>query len=160
MPCERLLGWPGAVVARSTQDWRSKAGSASAALQMPILQQWLAASWTNAGMGRSGSRVTITCRRRSDRASCRQVVLLKRLDQLTAAGTLGEVKDRHAAHFADIARQLGAIFEGPAQRDAFDRVEAVFANFRSGFVGKARLTLRASTDEKARAILCRVSGEC
>ena len=54
-------------------------------------------------------------------------------ERLAAAGSIGEVRDRHAAYFAQQAVARWEIWEGPGYRSAVDWVDAGFANLRAGF---------------------------
>lgn len=54
-------------------------------------------------------------------------------DQLAATGTADAVRDRHAGHFAEQVLLHYEIWEGPDQLQAFEWVDAEFANLRTGF---------------------------
>jgi hypothetical protein len=54
-------------------------------------------------------------------------------EQLAATGTIGEIRDRHARHFADRAVAYWGMWDGPGQRVALDGVDVEFANLRAGF---------------------------
>jgi predicted ATPase/class 3 adenylate cyclase len=54
-------------------------------------------------------------------------------DQLAAAGTITEVRDRHARYFAAEAVAHFEIWDGPEMRVALDWVDGEFANLRAGF---------------------------
>jgi predicted ATPase/class 3 adenylate cyclase len=54
-------------------------------------------------------------------------------EQLAAAGTIGEIRDRHARYFAKLAVAHWDIWDGPGQRTALDWVDVEFANLRAGF---------------------------
>jgi hypothetical protein len=54
-------------------------------------------------------------------------------DQLAATGTIGEVRDRHARYFAQLAVAHWGMWDGPGQRVAVDWVEVELANLRAGF---------------------------
>lgn len=54
-------------------------------------------------------------------------------DRLTTAGTLAEVRDRHASYFAGRTMGYWADWDGPRQRAALDWVDAEFANLRTAF---------------------------
>ena len=54
-------------------------------------------------------------------------------EQLAATGTIGQVRDRHAAYYADQAVAHWEIWDGPHQRAALDWLDAELANLRAGF---------------------------
>jgi predicted ATPase len=54
-------------------------------------------------------------------------------DHLADAGTIEELRDRHAHYFADQANRYWDLWDGPNQRAAIDWVDAEFANLRVGF---------------------------
>jgi predicted ATPase len=54
-------------------------------------------------------------------------------EQLAATGTIGEIRDRHARYFAQLAVASWGIWDGPDQRIALDWVEVELANLRAGF---------------------------
>jgi tetratricopeptide (TPR) repeat protein len=54
-------------------------------------------------------------------------------EQLAATDTISQVRDRHAAYYADQAVAHWELWEGPGYRGAVDWVDAEFANLRSGF---------------------------
>jgi predicted ATPase len=54
-------------------------------------------------------------------------------EQLAATGTIGEVRDRHARYFAQLAVAHWGMWDGPSQRGALDWVDAELANLRAGF---------------------------
>jgi hypothetical protein len=54
-------------------------------------------------------------------------------EQLAATGTIGEVRDRHARYFAQLAVAYWGMWDGPGQRVALDGVEVELANLRAGF---------------------------
>jgi predicted ATPase len=54
-------------------------------------------------------------------------------EQLAAAGTIGEIRDRHARYFAGLAIAHWGMWDGPGQRVALDWVDIELANLRAGF---------------------------
>jgi hypothetical protein len=54
-------------------------------------------------------------------------------EQLAATGTIGEIRDRHARYFAELAVTNWGMWDGPTQREALDWVDVEFANLRAGF---------------------------
>ena len=54
-------------------------------------------------------------------------------EQLAATGDSDEVRDRHAAYFAEQAVVHWEMWEGPGYRTAVDWVDAELANLRAGF---------------------------
>ena len=54
-------------------------------------------------------------------------------DQLAATETIGEVRDRHARHYAEQAIAYWDMWDGPGFDTATEWVEAEFANLRAGF---------------------------
>jgi predicted ATPase len=54
-------------------------------------------------------------------------------EQLAATGTIGEIRDRHARYFAQLAVAYWGMWDGPGQRVALDWVELELANLRAGF---------------------------
>jgi predicted ATPase len=54
-------------------------------------------------------------------------------EQLAATGTIGEIRDRHARYFAELAIAYWGLWDGPGQRVAVDWVDVEFANLRAGF---------------------------
>ncbi len=54
-------------------------------------------------------------------------------DQLRTTGTIGEVRDRHARHYAAQAIAYWDMWDGPGFDTATDWVEVEFANLRAGF---------------------------
>jgi predicted ATPase len=54
-------------------------------------------------------------------------------EQLAATGNGGEVRDRHAAYYADQAASRWAVWDGPGYRAATEWVEDEFSNLRAGF---------------------------
>ncbi len=54
-------------------------------------------------------------------------------DQLAVTGTIGEVRDRHARYFAQLAVTYWSMWDGPGQGVAVDWVEVELANLRTGF---------------------------
>jgi predicted ATPase len=54
-------------------------------------------------------------------------------EQLAATGTISEIRDRHARHFAGLAVAIWGIWDGRGQPVAVDWMEVEFANLRAGF---------------------------
>jgi predicted ATPase/class 3 adenylate cyclase len=54
-------------------------------------------------------------------------------EQLAATGTIGEIRDRHARYFAELAVAHWGMWDGPNQRMSLDWVDIEFANLRAGF---------------------------
>jgi predicted ATPase/class 3 adenylate cyclase len=54
-------------------------------------------------------------------------------EQLAATGTIGEIRDRHARYFAELAVAYWDMWDGPDQRVALDWVDVELANLRAGF---------------------------
>ena len=54
-------------------------------------------------------------------------------EQLAATGTIGEIRDRHARYFAELAVAHWGMWDGPDQLVALDWVEVELANLRAGF---------------------------
>jgi hypothetical protein len=54
-------------------------------------------------------------------------------EQLAATGTIGEVRDRHASYFAQLAVAHWDMWDGPGQPVAVDWVDVEFANLRAAF---------------------------
>jgi predicted ATPase/class 3 adenylate cyclase len=54
-------------------------------------------------------------------------------EQLSATGTIGEIRDRHARYFAQLAVAYWDMWDGPDQRMALDWVDVELANLRAGF---------------------------
>jgi predicted ATPase len=54
-------------------------------------------------------------------------------EQLAATGTIGEIRDRHARYFAQLAVAYWGMWDLPGQRVALDWVDVEFANLRAGF---------------------------
>jgi hypothetical protein len=54
-------------------------------------------------------------------------------DQLAATGTIHEIRDRHAAYYAERAVAHWELWDGPDQAVALDWVDAELANLRAGF---------------------------
>jgi predicted ATPase/DNA-binding SARP family transcriptional activator len=54
-------------------------------------------------------------------------------DQLAATGTIEQVRDRHAAYFAEQALAYWNLWDGPDQRITLDWVDVELANLRAGF---------------------------
>ena len=54
-------------------------------------------------------------------------------DQLVMAGTIVEVRDRHAQFFADQTARYWQIWDGPRQRESLDWVAVELANLRASF---------------------------
>jgi predicted ATPase/class 3 adenylate cyclase len=54
-------------------------------------------------------------------------------EQLAATGTIGDIRDRHARYFAELAVAHWGMWDGPGQRVALDWVDVELANLRAGF---------------------------
>jgi len=54
-------------------------------------------------------------------------------DQLGAAGTTTEIRERHARYYADKAVACSDVWDGPRQRDALDWLDIEYANLRAAF---------------------------
>jgi predicted ATPase len=54
-------------------------------------------------------------------------------EHLATTGTVDQVRDRHAAYFADQAIARWELYDGPHQRAALDWVDVEFANLRAAF---------------------------
>jgi predicted ATPase len=54
-------------------------------------------------------------------------------EQLAATGTIGEIRDRHARYFAELAVAYWDMWDGPSQRVTLDWVHVELANLRAGF---------------------------
>jgi hypothetical protein len=54
-------------------------------------------------------------------------------EQLADAGTISQIRDRHARYFAALAVAQWGRWDGPGQRTALDWVDVEFANLRAGF---------------------------
>jgi predicted ATPase/DNA-binding CsgD family transcriptional regulator len=81
-------------------------------------------------------------------------------DELSALGTLEEVRDRHAAYFAREVTLRWERWNGPGFRDAVDWVEVEFSNLRAAFRwSAARNDVEVAADIAAHAAMVGVSGE-
>ena len=59
-------------------------------------------------------------------------------DQLAVTGTIHQLRDRHAAHYAERAVAHWELWDGPDQTVALDWVDVELANLRAGFpLGRA-----------------------
>ncbi len=75
-------------------------------------------------------------------------------EQLSSAGGLDRLRDRHAAHFAQYASTRYGHWNGPGWRDAVDWVEIELDNLRSAFRwSMERSHLEVATDVAAHAAL-------
>jgi predicted ATPase len=54
-------------------------------------------------------------------------------EQLAATGTIDEIRDRHACHFARLAAGYWDKWDGPGQRVGLDWMDVEFANLRAAF---------------------------